>query len=126
MVYGERAQDRPEVFEGGALKWDGGVVLNRQHNRAAPIMRFEPRQDGDRVVIDAALPDTAAGRDAAREIRSGLFRGLSVEFKAVREQYRAGVRRIQAALLTGAALVDSPAYRTAVEVRGKRRRRYYA
>ena len=40
LTYGQRAKDRPEVFEPGSLTWpDTGVVLNRQHARGAPIMR---------------------------------------------------------------------------------------
>ena len=38
--YGERARDRAELFEPGSLTWPAdGVVLNRQHERGAPIMR---------------------------------------------------------------------------------------
>ena len=126
MQYGTRAQDRPEIFEPGSLKWpDSGVVLNRQHSRAAPIMRVLPITEGNVVRIDAALPDTSAGRDAAREIRGvpgspPLFRGLSVEFKAVRQTIVGGVRRIASAVLTGAGLVDSGSYAgSTVEVRQK-------
>ena len=36
VTYGERASDRPELFEAGSLTWpDGGVVLNRQHTRTS-------------------------------------------------------------------------------------------
>ena len=66
MTYGELATDRPELFEPGALTWPGdGVVLNRQHERGAPIMRVIPALVGDELRIDQALPDTQAGRDAA-------------------------------------------------------------
>lgn len=124
LTYGERAHDRPEQFERDSLTWpDDGIVLRRQHARTAPIMRVEPRVEGGRVLIDALLPDTAAGRDAATEIRSGLLRGLSVEFRASRERYDGGLRRIMAAELRGAGLVDSPSYSgSRVEVRGRRRR----
>ena len=65
LQYGERASDRAEVFETGALRWpDNGIVLRRQHNRGAPIMRVQPETRGAAVVIDAPLPDTSAGRDA--------------------------------------------------------------
>ena len=81
MPYGKRASDRPELFETGSLKWpEDGIVLNRQHSRKSPIMRVIPTVEGDEVRIDQRLPDTQAGRDAAAEIRQGLFRGLSVEF----------------------------------------------
>ena len=116
--YGERARDRPELFEPGALRWPSdGIVLNRQHERRSPILRFTPVVEGDEVRIDATLPDTQAGRDAAAEIRSGLFRGLSMEFKAVRERFAGGVRRIAEAVLGGAGLVDNPSYATTVEIR---------
>ena len=43
--------------------------LNEQHNRQAPIMRFTPELDGKELRIDAALPDTQRGRDAATMIK---------------------------------------------------------
>ena len=71
MEYGKRARDRAELFEAGSLTWpEDGVIVNRQHTRAAPILRVVPIVDGDKVRIDAPLPDTSAGRDAAAEIRS--------------------------------------------------------
>ena len=86
LTYGERASDRPELFERGsidldAIKASGGIVINRQHTRGAPIMRVIPELRGDALVIDTLLPDTSSGRDAAVEIRSGLMRGLSVEVR---------------------------------------------
>lgn len=119
MEYETRARDRPETFAAGALTWpDGGIVLNEQHNRQSPILRFTPEVRGGAVVIDAALPDTQRGRDAATMIRNGTFRGLSVEFRATSEGVRNGMRLIRAGKLVGAALVDSPSYRaSAVEVR---------
>ena len=121
MQYGERALDRAEIFEVGSLTWpDSGIIINRQHTRTAPIMRVIPIVEGNEVRIDAPLPDTSAGRDAASEIRSGLFRGLSVEFKATAQNIVSGVRRITAAVLSGAAIVDSPSYEAAtVEARAK-------
>ena len=128
LTYGERAIDRAELFERGALSWPAdGVVLNRQHARGAPIMRVMPVQVGDELRIDQVLPDTVAGRDAAAEIRSGLLRGLSVSFQAARQSFAGGVRRIQSAALTAVAVVDDPSYDAPVEVRarvkGRRHRR---
>ena len=119
MNYGTRHRSLPEIFEPGSLKWpEDGIVLRRQHDRKSPIMRVVPEIRGDTVVIDAPLPDTQAGRDTAAEIRSGLFRGLSVEFDAIGQMWSGGLRRIRNAMLTGAGLVDRPAYPTAaVEVR---------
>ena len=125
LTYGEAAKNRRETFERGALEWPAeGIVIRRQHVRAAPIMRAVPELRGDAVVVDQALPDTQAGRDAAREIRDGLFTGLSVEFRAIAQDYRGGMRRIMRAKLSGAGLVDSPEYAgSSVEVRAQRERR---
>ena len=125
LKYGERALDRAELFENGALSWPSdGVILNRQHERGAPIMRVIPELRGRELVIDQPLPDTLAGRDAAEEIRGGLFRGLSVSFQASRQSFAAGVRRIQIAELTAIGLVDSPSYDAPVEVRQRSKGRW--
>ena len=121
LVFGERASDRPEVFAPNSLTFaDGGLILNRQHERKSPIMRFTPELRGRELVIDARLPNTSAGRDAAAEVKSGLMRGLSIEFRASREEERGGVRTILAGVLHGAGLVDDPSYAgSKVDVRHK-------
>ena len=111
LTYGERAHDRPEVFERGSLEWpSNGIVLRRQHQRGQPIARVIPEVRGNQVMIDQALPNTSAGRDCAAEIKAGLLPGLSIEFRATKQNMVGGVRRIAGALLTGAGLVDTPAY----------------
>lgn len=122
LTYGERARDRAELFERGALSWPAdGVILNRQHARGQPIMRVLPVRVGDELRIDQPLPDTLAGRDAATEIRSGLLRGLSVSFQAARQSFAGGVRRIQSAAMTAVGLVDDSSYNSPVEVRARTR-----
>ena len=123
LTFGEEARDRREVFEPGSLKWPSeGVILNRQHVRGSPIMRIVPEVRGSQIVVDSPLPDTVAGRDTAQEIRNGLFKGLSVEFRAVKQTYRAGLRHIQEAILAGVGLVDQPSYAGSLaEVRSKKR-----
>ena len=124
LSYGEQALDRAEKFEVGSLHWpDGGIVLNEQHNRQAPIMRFTPEVVGKEVRIDAPLPDTQRGRDAATMVRNGTFQGLSIEFRSESEGRSAGTRMIRRASLSAAALVDSPSHKSSVEVRGKAGRR---
>ena len=119
LTYGERAGDRPERFARGALSWpENGVVLNEQHNRQAPIVRFVPTVDGDEVRIDVDLPDTQRGRDAATSVRNGTLTGLSVEFNGARDRITGGVREIGSALLVRAGLVDDASYGgSTVEVR---------
>ena len=126
MIYGQKARSRQERFADGALVWpDDGIVLNEQHNRQAPIMRFVPVLEGREVRIDAALPDTQRGRDAATGMRSTppLYKGLSVEFVAEVEGFEGGLRVVKRARLTAAALVDDGDYGS-VEVRhGQAKRR---
>ena len=121
ITEGEQASDRREVFLSGALTWPAeGIVLRRQHARDKPITMIQPRREGNKIVVDEPLPDTTAGRDAAVEIRAGMFKGLSVEFVSQRERFAGGLRKIGGALLKGAGLVDTPSYTSAVvSVRNK-------
>lgn len=125
LTYGERANDRPERFERGSLRWpDEGIVVREQHNREAPIVRVKPVLQGDRIVVDQALPDTQRGRDAAVSIREGLLTGLSVEVVVESERYEGELRTVQRARLVGAGLVDDASYSgSTVEVRHRGRRR---
>ena len=126
MTYGTRARDRAEVFADGALTWPAdGIVINKQHDRRKAFARVVPEVRGNEVVVDFQVPDTQTGRDVVTLVRSGVLKGMSVEFRAVRDRWTNGVREIGSALLRGAALVDSPSYPTAVEARargGSRRR----
>ena len=115
LPFNTEARDRREVFEPGSVTWDeGGVVLRRQHNRQQPILKFTPVERDGALTVDVPIPATAAGADCEAEIRSGLLTSLSVEFRATKQTIVAGVRRISAALLVGAGLVDSGAYAEAV------------
>ena len=125
LTYGEVAADRQERFLEGALRWaDEGLLLNVQHDRGRPLLRFRPEVRGAAVVVDAPVPDTTAGRDALTNIRAGVYSGLSIEFWPDRETWSGSMRTIQEARLTGAALVDTPAYSgSAVEARARGSRR---
>ena len=125
MPYGQRAADRPEVFEPGALHWPAdGVLLRSMHKRQDPVARFIPEATDTEVRVSIDLPDTTAGRDAAANVRAGVLRGLSVEFNAERERRDKGLRVIERAELVGAGLVDSGAYAGAtVEARSEAKRR---
>ena len=121
LTYEERANDRPEVFVRGALTWPAaGILINAQHDRKSPIVRAVPYLEGDEVKIDAALPNTTAGRDAIENIKQSVYTGLSVEFASRAEGRRGPLREIRSALLGGAALVDTASYRgSTVEVRAE-------
>ena len=121
LRYETRAGDRPELFVRGALRWaEKGILVREQHNRQAPIVRAVPFLDGDDVRIDAPLPNTTRGRDAATNIREGVLTGLSVEFKSLLEGRRGMLREIKSAMLGGAGLVDDPSYTDSlVEVRAR-------
>ena len=114
MPYNVKASDRAELFELGALKWPpDGVLVRRMHDRSRPLVKVLPFMDGTDLRIDAPLPNSTAGRDTAEELRSGLLNSLSVEFSAVKETRRNGMRVILEAILGGAGLVDYPSYREA-------------
>ena len=119
LTYEEQAGDRLELFIKGALEWpENGIVINEQHNRQAPVLRAVPFLEGDEVRIDQPFPNTQRGRDAAINLREGVYTGLSVEFGALAEGRRGNLREIRRALLTGGALVDRPSYKSSTaEVR---------
>ena len=121
LTYGELSRDRPERFLRDSLQWETtGIVLNEQHNRAAAIMRVHPQLIENELLIDEPLPNTQRGRDAAVNIRDGLFTGLSVEFarRNVVANYVGGVREIRQATLVGVGLVDLASYPgSVVEIR---------
>ena len=126
LRYGDVSPSHRERFDRGALEWpDEGVILKRQHADASPIMRIIPIERDGAVVIDSPLPTTMAGRDAARELRDGLFTGLSIEFRAAVSRYGGGLRNISRAVLTGAGLVHNRSYpESTCEIRRRRRRRW--
>ena len=120
-LWRNQSRDRPEKFMRDSLLWaDSGIIINEQHNRQAAIMRVHPFLDGDLLRVDEPLPNTQRGRDAATNIRDGLYTGLSVEFskRGVVASYVGGVREIRQAQLVGAGLVDLASYPgSTVEVR---------
>ena len=126
MVYGEKVVDgRGHLFLRDSLTWEpDGILLNLSHDRKQPLMRVLPETDGDKVLLAATLPDTQRGRDAAIMVRNGTYRGLSAEVQVTADHVVDGRREITAAHLAAAALVDTPAIRSAtVEVHERQRAR---
>ena len=125
MRYGEVSEGapRPERFLPGAFIYDD-VILNVQHDRARPIARTGGgglilADTDEALTLAAELPETREAADALALVRSKVLRGLSVEFRAVREKIDpGGVRVIESAILSGVGLVDKPAYKAShVEAR---------
>ena len=118
---GRVAGDRREVFAVGSIRWPSeGVRLLAEH-RGREVMTFQPALDGAALRVDAALPDSAIGREVAAEVRSGRKGALSIEFYATQEAQVQGVREVRGALMDAAAVVAAGAYDQArVEVRQRR------
>ena len=107
-----------ERFEPGAFGPDPGradVMANWQHSRERPLGRTGggglTLTDGpDALRAELVLPNTMQGRDVAELASRRVLRGFSIEFRALREGFRGGVRVVSGAVLTGIAIVDKPAY----------------
>ena len=121
LKYGALASDRNETFLHGSLSWaPEGVLLREMHRRDSPIARVLPVEIDGEIRIDAQLPNTQRGRDAAENIRQGVYGGRSVEFQAVEQRRAGGRREIVKGVLGGCGLVDLPSYEDSkVEVRAK-------
>ena len=66
--------------------------------------------DGTELRLEAVLPQTRDGDDAIEMVRSGLLRGLSIEFYAYEDQWAGSLRTVTRAALPSVGLVDKPAY----------------
>ena len=100
------------VFANGALSWDGGLVLNLQHDRTKHLARFVPIAESNRLMVDVRLPDTVAARDAVTLVRAGVLTGLSAEVEPLEEEHMGGLRRVTKGRLIGAALVDGASFKS--------------
>ena len=123
MRYGDVSPDFREKFEPGAFGEVGTIALNLQHDPGVVLVRGATLTDSLRELsVSATLPDGSA---ALSLVKRGALNGFSVEFHAKRERRdAAGVRVVEAADLTGLALVDRGAYPGAkAEVRARSGRR---
>ncbi len=103
-----------ERFESGAFTDLADVRLNVQHDRGRIVARvgagLELTDGPDALRFEALLPATREADDLLTNVRAGVYRGASIEFKAIRERNEAGVRVVSRALLVAVAVVDDPAY----------------
>ena len=125
IATGEQADDRLEVFDQLPEQPEGGVLIGRLHPaHAAPVLRARLEARDGALVLDVALPDTAAARDLAVEVRNGTLPAASVEFQALADRVVGGVRRISKSIVSAVACVPLGSYPSATaEVRRRRRRR---
>ena len=88
-------------------------------------MRFTPIEDATAGEwrIDAELPDTAEGREAATLVKSGQRPALSVEFFALSDKRVSRVREVRSAFIEATALckegVLRPSARRSAIARGQ-------
>ena len=127
LVYGDVSPTHRERFEPGALRMADTVPLNIGHD-AMRAVAWQPGgglelADGeDALRMVAEIPAIPAGDAALAMVREGRAKGLSIEFRAVRERREAGLRVIEEAELRGVAIVSRPSYeQSRVEARSRRR-----
>ena len=118
---------RREQFIRRAFQPFGAAMLNIEHRRTdAPLAWTNGGGleliDGDELRIRAELQGDA-GRATYDDIAAGKYKGLSIEFAALKERIDPlrNLRTISRALLHGVALTEAPAYKaTSVEARSLR------
>ena len=111
---------RRELFAPGAVTWPADGIAIRGEHLGPELARAVPvRGDRGEVRIEAPASPSIMAAVGRRNQRY-----LSVEFHALREvRTTGGVREIELAIVTAAALTDRPEYHQArAEVRERRRR----
>ena len=125
MRYGDEAElpwgGGKERFDPGAFAPIEDVILNVQHDRTRPIARtsggtLEIRDTGASMDIEAQLPETVDASDALENVRAGILRGFSVEFRPEKTRLDGDTIVVEKAVLRGIGLVDRPAYKKSLVV----------
>ena len=107
---------RSELFAPGAIEWPSeGVGVMTDHRGAIETRGHVVRERDGRLTL------TARATDNIRKAVADGKRYMSVEFQSLRERTTAGgIREIQRALVSAAALVVKPEYDTsAAEIRSQ-------
>ena len=104
-----------ETFLPGAFDpLPGDLILNRQHNRNILLARTPETlrviNSPEKLALSATLPETTEANDVLTLVRSKVLRGLSIEFRAITEDFIGGVRTISKAHLAGFGVVDKGQY----------------
>ena len=104
------------------------VILNGHHDRGRPLARtggagLVLEDSADALSMTATLPKTRDADDVLELVRTGVLRGLSLEFAAQSERMESATRVIERARLGGLAVVDRPAYpESGIEARARKPR----
>ena len=109
---------RKEIFSPNSLTWPAeGIAVRAEHLKGEVGRAVPTRHPGGEIRIRLkATPEIRAAYQAGKKF-------LSAEFFALRESRSAGIREIESALLSGAAMVSSPEYKQATaEIRTKPKR----
>ena len=110
LPIGRVAVDRQEIFTPGSVTFpSNGVRLLLEH-RGRQVLRFVPIESAGEWRIDAELPDTPEGREAAELVKSGRRPALSVEMYVLADQRVSGVREVRSALVEATALCREGCY----------------
>ena len=90
------------------------ILLNVQHDRSRPLARAPGTMqlvDSNSVLtLVAKPPATQEVQDARMMVQAKILTGLSIEFTALEQEHRNGLRVISKAQLCGVGLVDTPAF----------------
>ena len=62
------------------------------------------------LLASIQIPENAFGNSVLEKIREGVYKGFSVEFRAIKESFIDGVRTISKATLEALSIVRTPAY----------------
>ena len=98
------------------------VTLTYMHDRSRPLCRtgsgLTLTDSPEEMRFEAVLPNTQDADDALEMVKSKIFRGASVSFHALDDQWNGKRREIRQAHLAKIGLVDTPAYpKSTVEAR---------
>lgn len=110
-----------ERFVRGGITWTPDTMLTLQHDRTKALARVGAGlvlEDGaEALTMRATMPNTSLGNDTLELVRSGVLRGLSLEFLPTRTRNEGRVSVIESARMTGLSIVDVPAYSESVIAR---------
>ena len=115
-----------ERFVRGSVSWTPDTMLTLQHDRSKALARVGAglilEDTPEALTMRATMPNTSLGNDTLELVRSGVLRGLSLEFVASRTRNEGRVSVVEAASMRGLSIVDVPAYQQSTIDREKQER----